>query len=182
MPRLIVLNGPPGCGKSTLAQMWVTRHPRALNLDIDQIRSLLGDWKADPYQAGPLARELAKAMARTHLLGGHDVVVAQYLGRLDFIEQLEAVAQHADAGFTQIVLLASKDESIRRFELRTERAAEVAHVEAAEMVSLAGGRAELAAMYDRLEAVIAARPDAIVVRTRSGEVQQAYDDVAALLA
>jgi adenylate kinase family enzyme len=29
MARLILLNGPPGCGKSTLAEFYVTHHPLA---------------------------------------------------------------------------------------------------------------------------------------------------------
>jgi 2-phosphoglycerate kinase len=40
--RLILLNGPPGIGKSTLAQRYVDDHPLALNLDIDSVRRLLG--------------------------------------------------------------------------------------------------------------------------------------------
>jgi len=42
VPRLILLNGPPAAGKSTLAQMYADEHPLTLNLDIDKIRSLLG--------------------------------------------------------------------------------------------------------------------------------------------
>ncbi|MEJ7706101.1 MAG: hypothetical protein WKF82_13395 [Nocardioidaceae bacterium] len=42
MPRLIHLNGPPGIGKSTLAQWYVDNHPGVLNLDIDQVRCLIG--------------------------------------------------------------------------------------------------------------------------------------------
>lgn len=38
VPRVIMLNGPPGCGKSTLARRYVGEHPFTLNLDIDRIR------------------------------------------------------------------------------------------------------------------------------------------------
>ena len=41
MPRLIHLNGPPGIGKSTLAQLYTGEHPGVLNLDIDQLRALV---------------------------------------------------------------------------------------------------------------------------------------------
>jgi len=34
-PRLIHLNGPPGIGKSTIAQRYVDQHPEVLNLDIN---------------------------------------------------------------------------------------------------------------------------------------------------
>ena len=42
MPRLIVINGPPGCGKSTLAQMYADEHSLTLMLDIDLLRSSIG--------------------------------------------------------------------------------------------------------------------------------------------
>ena len=37
--RLIVINGPPECGKSMLARRYTDEHPLALNLDIDVLRS-----------------------------------------------------------------------------------------------------------------------------------------------
>jgi len=42
---MILLNGPPGVGKSTVARMYAHAHPLSLNLDIDQIRSLIGGWR-----------------------------------------------------------------------------------------------------------------------------------------
>lgn len=43
VPRLIHLNGPPGIGKSVLAQLWAQDHPGVLNLDIE-----LGERQAAP--------------------------------------------------------------------------------------------------------------------------------------
>ncbi|MGH8878730.1 MAG: AAA family ATPase [Stackebrandtia sp.] len=73
MPRLILINGAPGCGKSTLARRYADRFPLTLNLDIDLIRGQLGRWKDDPGAAGALARDIAVAAARTQLASGHNV-------------------------------------------------------------------------------------------------------------
>jgi predicted kinase len=89
---MIVLNGPPGCGKSTLARMYADEHPLALNLDVDRVRSLIGRWRDDPHAAGLLARAIALAAARVHLAAGHDVVIPQFVARLPFLEQAEEVA------------------------------------------------------------------------------------------
>jgi predicted kinase len=109
---MIVLNGPPGCGKSTLAQMYVDAHPLSLNLDIDRVRSLIGRWRDEPYQAGLLARAIALAAARTHLAAGHDVVMPQFLGRPTFLEQVERLAGEVGAHFHEIVLLDSKETAL----------------------------------------------------------------------
>ncbi len=63
----ILLNGPPGSGKSTLARRYADDHPPALAPDVDRIRAMLGGWRTNPGEAGPLAREIALAAARTHL-------------------------------------------------------------------------------------------------------------------
>jgi adenylate kinase family enzyme len=47
VPRLIHLNGPPGIGKSTIAQLYVDEHPGTLNLDIDRVRCLIGGSRDD---------------------------------------------------------------------------------------------------------------------------------------
>ena len=95
MAVLILLNGPPAIGKSTIAQHFVESRPLTLNLDIDVIRGLLGDWLDAPVDAGVAARVLALAMAETHLNSGRDVIVPQFLGRVDFLEELAQVVQGA---------------------------------------------------------------------------------------
>lgn len=177
VPRMILLNGPPGSGKSTLARMYVEEHPLSLNLDIDHICSQLGRWRDDPQTAGLLARAVALAAARTHLTAGHDVVIPQFLGRLTFIEQVECLAHQADAEFHEIVLLDTKQNTLRRFAERSRTAAHPAHVQAQELLDRSGGEAELSAMYDRLLQVVASRPTVKVIPTRTGRVEQSYRDL-----
>ncbi|MFK0243316.1 hypothetical protein ACIQUM_01355 [Amycolatopsis azurea] len=110
--------------------------------------------------------------ARTHLLAGHDVIVPQFLGRAGYLERLEALAGETKAEFHEIVVLDTKDNVLLRFAERTRAAAEPEHVEAHEML---GGPAQLAAMYDRLVELVATRPKAVVVHTRAGRIQQAYE-------
>jgi predicted kinase len=177
MPRLILLNGPPACGKSTLARRYVDEHPLALNLDVDRLRSLLGRWRDDPHAAGLLAREVALAAARVHLASEHDVVVPQFLGRTTFIEQLESLARGAGAVFHEVVLLDSRENMLRRFAERSRTAADPGHVEAQEMIERSDGFEDVSVMYDRLMAVIAARPGARIVHVEEGKVDLTYQAV-----
>jgi len=177
--RLILLNGPPGSGKSTLAQLYVDDHPLALNLDVDRVRDLLGRWRDHEEAAGLLARGMALAMARVHLLAGHDVVIPQYLGRLAFIEQVEQLAAETAADFHEVVLMDDKESALQRFLARASTTGLPAHREAQEIVARDGGVEVLGTMYDRLVEALSSRPGAKIVRTEDGKVAEAY---AALLA
>ena len=114
MPRFIHLNGPPGIGKSTLAQLYVDDHPVVLNLDIDQLRGMIGGWQNRFAETGEIARPIALGMARTHLGRGRDVVMPQYLGSLSEIGRFEAVAVDTGAAFVEVILNQELGEPFRR--------------------------------------------------------------------
>ncbi len=171
---LLLLNGAPGTGKSTLARRFAEDHPFTLVLDVDQVRGMLGRWLDQPTHAGLLARELAITMARTHLDAGYDVVVPQYLGRLEFIEALQQLADQVGVMFTELALVTGRDEVVRRFERRSATSDDPAHREAAELQRRAGGRDQLAAAHAMVLAVVAARPATCLITSTDGDIDGAY--------
>jgi predicted kinase len=173
-PRLILLNGAPGVGKSTLGRLYADRHPMSFCCDVDVLRSMVGAWEDDRSRAGGLARAFAVAGTRAHLRGGHSVIIPQYLGRIEWVLELEALAGEVGVPFVEAVLVAGREDAVRRFQerSRTPQTAEQA-------VALAGlgegdPEAELRAMGARLSEVVAARPGTIAVPSTEGEIEVTY--------
>ena len=44
MRKLVLVNGPPGVGKSTLARRYAADHPLTLAVEIDVVRAMIGAW------------------------------------------------------------------------------------------------------------------------------------------
>lgn len=169
MARLVLLNGPPGIGKSTLAALYADRHPGTLNLDIDSLHRLVGGWRGMGGRVHDVLRPLALAMAAAHLRGGRDVVMPQYLARLDEIAAFEDVAREQGAAFGEVVLLAAREEAVARFARRAEH--DDPWIQHSNGLV---GQARLGSMYDALADLVPLRPAAVVVRSGPGAVEETY--------
>lgn len=178
MPRLIILNGPPGIGKSTVALRYAGDHPMTLSLEQDVVRRLLGGWRSRVAQSGALARDLCVAMARVHLRAGHDVVVPQFVANPDYLDRLAELAAQVGAQHIEFVLLDDLGSAERRFHARINdpRLAEHQRVAAA-FIEEAGGYAH---EYSRLARCIADR-DVVEVRSVEGDPGATYSAVLAHL-
>lgn len=172
MATLVLVNGSPASGKSTVAAELVNARPLALNLDIDIVRGQLGRWLSQPIDAGLAARDLALAMAQVHLGHGRDVVVPQFLARERFIEQLDATARAAAARFVEIALIVPRSDALARFATRSAAPLHRTHRDAAALQQQQGGPDALGEMYD-------AFIDLIDKRSTVRRVDVVWNDIAA---
>jgi predicted kinase len=160
---LVLLNGPPASGKSTVAGALVAARPLTLRLDVDVVRGLLGAWLDDAAEAGRAARRLALVMARAHLAAGHDVVVPQFLARPGFADELGRVAHDCDARFVEIALVLDREDGMARFASRQS------HPDAAALAERLGPDS-IATMYEDYERFLGDRHAAVRVSVLTGDV------------
>lgn len=177
MPRLVLLNGPPGIGKSTLAQRYAADHALTLVVDIDAVRTSMGQWETHD-ESMLLARRVAVAMAEAQLREGHDVIIPQLNGRVENLEMLAAAAAATGSALYEVLLLSADDPLERLAARRAELAASgVPHPLQSDPLDPDA----LAATVDALRAVAAARPDTKVIYTVAGAIDDAYRSLCAAL-
>jgi len=153
-----------------------------LNLDIDVVRGLLGQWSDHPTQAGLLARRMALGMARIALGAGCDVIVPQFLARPEFVTELEHLTGELDARFVEVALIATKDEMRAWFATRSAAPGTAAQEDAQLLVDRLGGPAALDRMYDDFVHLIASRPRTQTLPARRGHLDSTFRHLQRLLA
>lgn len=160
--RLILVNGPPASGKSTLARRYVDSHAGAALVEVDELRMTLPNWEAD--EATRLgARDLAGAAMVEHLRAGRDVVMPQYFGRLGYIVLMDELAREHDVSFVEVILALDATTAIERF--RRRRLALAAHGQRHPEQDIADDEVEPFVLdaVERLERLPTARPRSHVI-------------------
>lgn len=156
MTRLVLINGAPGSGKSTIAHALAQDRPMTLALDIDGIKHSLGCWDEDPVASGLHARQLTLVLADEQLRAGLDVVIGQYLARTPFIEDLERLAERHGARFFEFVLALDAAQLRKRLAARASRPDRLEHAVNNRLV----GAEDAGALAQSLEPLRHSRPRA----------------------
>lgn len=170
MSALILLNGAPASGKSTLARLLALDQPLTLVVDIDTIRGSLSHWENDPMAAGLAARKLTLGMCATHLSADHDVLVPQFLQRSEFVEELAAAADDVGADFLELCLVNSPEQAAAQFAARAS-SADPNH-QAAQMLQSAPDAIPVQRLYQAMLTMVSNRPQTILVEAVPGDIEQ----------
>ncbi len=176
-PKLIILNGPLGIGKSTLACRYAEEHPLTLRLDIDDVRTYISHWREQDQKSAISSKKIALAMAREHLSLGYDVVVPQIIRQMELFEQFEQVAYEAGADLKEVLLLVSKDESIHRFKQRSYAQGYSSGFRTGGLIDTGGREEKLSSMYDEMLDTAKQRPNTIIIEPKFGKEDETYQEL-----
>lgn len=161
---LILLNGPPGVGKSAIARRLRDDRPLSLLVDFDELWLLIGDWQRNEHTQ-QLAIAAGLAMARVHLQAGYDVVAPQFAVDQDFFEAIDAIVGETSAACHEIVLTGHPERVATRF--RQRRAERTLAGESDVSANIPDDRIDevIAWATNELTAIAAARPHTTVIST-----------------
>ncbi len=113
--KLIIINGTPASGKSTLAKRICEEVPLTLNVAVDNLRSSMSDWRVYKGESQTLAYNLALGVAETHLKSGNSVVVDKAIvGAEHRLDQLIALGNKYGAEIYEFILTADCDVIVQR--------------------------------------------------------------------
>ncbi len=112
-PKLILIYGFAGCGKTTLAKKLNSDMPFSLLVEADGILNLIGQWIKDEDKARGYVHSLSKSMTSTHLKSGLDVIVPMLLLDPVHAEELNLIANQENAELVELYIHLEKEDAIR---------------------------------------------------------------------
>ena len=168
MSKLILLNGPAGIGKTTIAQRYIDEHPLALAINGDDIIVMLGQWLEHEDEARKMVYDFTCDMARTHLRSGHDVVLPYLVNNPAHATAFAQIAQECDATFIEVLLTADRAESVERMFRRGTWGERGTDPLTDKDKSIVEG------LYDAVHDSIGNRPDTVIIQSVHGDIDGTY--------
>lgn len=166
-PKLIMLAGFAGCGKSTLAERYINDHPLALYVEGDEIITRLGQWRSHQNEAVKSKVALASGMATIHLRTGYDVIIPHLPGG-SYDAVYENVAKETDAEYLEVFIEVEKEEAIKRLLARgTWGEAGLPPITDKDLP-------RIDRLYVEMIEAVAQRPNTIVIKSTEGDIDGAY--------
>lgn len=175
-PKLILLHGFAGIGKTTIAERYVNEHPLTLLLEAEKVGVMISRWLEYEAEARELLYKLGQTITVTYLESGHDVVIPMLPTNPKHVQTFERIARRTDARFFEAVLVAERQEAIRRLMKRgawsEDSAAPITEADLPDIGQL----------YDNMDKTLAQRPNAIHIPSAEGDHDGTYQQFLAAVA
>lgn len=163
--KLILINGPTGIGKSTIAGQIHQTLPLSFLLDIDAQRRYISGYKEHRDESLDLVLKLSYAVIETALQNGRDVVIDKVLTDTEVSERFLELGRKYSAVVYEFVLNADKETLIAR-------ANERGFIDGSMLIP-----EKVPEFWDRIQSYLVERPEAIVIDTKSMSADDTFEYV-----
>jgi predicted kinase len=151
--RLIILNGPTGIGKSTVASRLQAKIPRSIVLDIDEIRRSFPNYRENPRESLAFSYQKAGEALEENLRNGFDVIIDKTISDSGILDSYSAVAAACGARVFEFILFADRPTLQKRADERGYRPGSLLT------------REKVGKHWENIAALQSQRPKAVVVDT-----------------
>jgi predicted kinase len=164
--KLIILNGPPGVGKSTIAVRLHQELPSSVLIDVDELRRSIPDYKERRQESLLLAYEKTAEAIGDLLKRGQSVIIDKSISQSDTLDSLIEVGKRYDAEIYEFLLFADKSTVQARADERGYRPGSLLT------------RERVGEQWDKADMLRKERPEAIVIDTAHASVEDVLSTIA----
>lgn len=164
-PKLIILNGPSGIGKNTIAELYKNEYPTSLVLDMDELRRTVPNYKEQREESYKKSCDLVFVKSEEHLVKGFNVVIPNKIKRDNVLDKFKEIADKCNADFYEFVLWTTKEDAINRAVKRGFKPGSLLQED------------KLSGMYDELEEIIKTKNNSFIIVSKEGEPEETYREI-----
>jgi len=174
-PKLILLCGAAGVGKTSLGELYIKDHPLSFCIEGDKLITMIGQWYEHESEARNLVFVYTKALARVHLAAGHNVVITSVPTNAGHISEFEQLAEDLGATFIEVLLHTTREDAIERLLKRGTWGEEgLPPLSQADMPVIED-------LYDRMAEELKKRPGAVRIDSVDGAIDETYGKLLAVV-
>lgn len=163
--KLILINGPTGIGKSTIAGKIHQSLPLSFLLDIDAQRRYISGYKEYREESLDLVLKLSLAIVERSLQSGHDVIIDKVFTDAKISDAFLELGRKYGAAVFEFVLTADKDTLIARADER-------GYIEGSMLTP-----EKVPEFWEKIQNYIKDRPHATVVETKNLSIDETFEYV-----